>query len=160
MFCRSLFVLLYFFFRPLCCLFFFDIRILIAPLVSSNSSYYELKAQKTHRPNSEVTYMFLPPVQYFNNIYYFKYKNVAVMVNFAISAHHHWSYEFECRSGEMYSIQYYVIKFVSDLWQAGGYLRALRFPLKILIKVALNTIAHNHSKIKLIIYLSRLRLRW
>ena len=29
MFCRSLFVLLYFFFWPLCCLFFFDIRILI-----------------------------------------------------------------------------------------------------------------------------------
>ena len=38
MFCRSLFVLLYFFFWPLCCLFFFDIRFLIAPLVSSNSS--------------------------------------------------------------------------------------------------------------------------
>jgi hypothetical protein len=37
MFCRSLFVLLYFFFWPLCCLF-FDIRILITPLVSSNSS--------------------------------------------------------------------------------------------------------------------------
>jgi len=28
-----------FFFWPLCCLFFFDIRILITPLVSSNSSY-------------------------------------------------------------------------------------------------------------------------
>jgi len=39
MFCRSLFVLLYLFFWPLCCLFFFDIRILITPLVSSNSSY-------------------------------------------------------------------------------------------------------------------------
>jgi hypothetical protein len=38
MFCWSLFVLLYFFFWPLCCLFFFDVRILIAPLVSSNSS--------------------------------------------------------------------------------------------------------------------------
>jgi hypothetical protein len=38
MFCRSLFVLLYFFFWPLCCLFFFDIWILITPLVSSNSS--------------------------------------------------------------------------------------------------------------------------
>jgi len=37
MFCRSLFVLLYFFFWSLCCLF-FDIRFLIAPLVSSNSS--------------------------------------------------------------------------------------------------------------------------
>ena len=40
MFCRSLFVLLHFFFWPLCCLFFFDIRILITPLVSSNSSFY------------------------------------------------------------------------------------------------------------------------
>ena len=39
MFCRSLFVLLYFSFWPLCCLFFFDIRILINPLVSSNSFY-------------------------------------------------------------------------------------------------------------------------
>ena len=39
MFCRSLFVLLYFSFWPLCCLFFFDIRIMIAPLVSSSSSY-------------------------------------------------------------------------------------------------------------------------
>jgi len=39
MFCRSLFVLLYFFFWRLSCLFFFDIRILIAPLISLNSSY-------------------------------------------------------------------------------------------------------------------------
>jgi len=38
MFCRSLFVLLYFFFCPLCCLFFFIIRIPITPLVSSSSS--------------------------------------------------------------------------------------------------------------------------
>ena len=38
MFCRSLFVLLSFFFWPLCGLF-FDLRILITPLVSSNSSF-------------------------------------------------------------------------------------------------------------------------
>jgi hypothetical protein len=36
--CRSLFVLLFFFFWPLCCLSFFDLRIPITPLVSSNSS--------------------------------------------------------------------------------------------------------------------------
>jgi len=41
MFCRLLFILLYFFFCPLCCLFFFDLRILITPLVSSNSSWPE-----------------------------------------------------------------------------------------------------------------------
>jgi hypothetical protein len=37
-FCRLLFVLIYFLFWSLCCLFFFNIGILIAPLVSSNSS--------------------------------------------------------------------------------------------------------------------------
>jgi hypothetical protein len=35
MFCRSLFVLSYFFFCLFCCRFFFDLRILITPLVSS-----------------------------------------------------------------------------------------------------------------------------
>jgi hypothetical protein len=38
MFCRSLCILLCFFIWPLCCLFFFDIRILNNPLVSSSSS--------------------------------------------------------------------------------------------------------------------------
>jgi hypothetical protein len=38
MFCRSFFVILSFFFWPLCCLSFFDLRILNTPLVSSNSS--------------------------------------------------------------------------------------------------------------------------
>jgi hypothetical protein len=52
---------------------------------------------------------------------------------------------------EVYSIQHYVIKFVSDLREVGGFLRVLRFPppikpetpydiTKILLKVALNTI--------------------
>ena len=38
-FCRSLFVLLSFFFGSLCCLIFYDLRLQITPLVSSNSSY-------------------------------------------------------------------------------------------------------------------------
>ena len=51
--------------------------------------------------------------------------------------------------GEVYSIQHYVIKFVSDLRQVGGFLRILRFhpsikltttTSEILLKVALNTI--------------------
>jgi hypothetical protein len=46
MFCRSLFVLLCFFLCPLCCLFFFDIRILITPLLSSNSSCTSRKSIK------------------------------------------------------------------------------------------------------------------
>jgi len=30
--------------------------------------------------------------------------------------------------GEVYSIQHYVLKFVSDLRRVGGFLRVLRFP--------------------------------
>ena len=51
--------------------------------------------------------------------------------------------------GEVYSVQHYVIKFVSDLRQVGGLLRVLQFlPSKtdshnnineILLKIALNT---------------------
>ena len=33
--------------------------------------------------------------------------------------------------GEVYSIQCYVIKFVSDLLQVGGFLRVLQFPPQI-----------------------------
>jgi hypothetical protein len=46
----------------------------------------------------------------------------------AISAYHRKRFEFEFRSGEVYSIQHYVIKFVSDLWQVGGFLWVLQFP--------------------------------
>jgi hypothetical protein len=34
----------------------------------------------------------------------------------------------ESRSGEVYSIQHYVIKFVGDLQQVDGFLQVLRFP--------------------------------
>jgi hypothetical protein len=36
--------------------------------------------------------------------------------------------------GEVYSIQHYVIKFVSDLQQVGGFLWVLRFPPPIKLK--------------------------
>jgi hypothetical protein len=39
--------------------------------------------------------------------------------------------------GEVYSIQHYVIKFVSDLRQAGGFLRVLRFPPPIKLTVTI-----------------------
>ena len=59
--------------------------------------------------------------------------------------------------GEVYWIQHYVIKFVSDLPQVGGFLWVLRFPpnktdrhdiTEILLKVVLNTINQpiNHKK--------------
>ena len=62
---------------------------------------------------------------------------------------HHSCCEFESRSGEVYSIQHYVIKFDSDLRQAGGFLLVSRIPppiklrhdiTEILLKVVLNTI--------------------
>ena len=41
----------------------------------------------------------------------------------AISAYHHSRCEFESRSDEAYSIQHYVINFVSDLRHVGGFLQ-------------------------------------
>jgi hypothetical protein len=38
---------------------------------------------------------------------------------------------------DVYSIQYYVIKFVSDLRQVGGFLRVLRFPPPIKLTVTI-----------------------
>ena len=63
-------------------------------------------------------------------------------------------FEFKSRSGEVYSIQHYVITFVSDLRQVGGFRRVLRFQstnktdrhdiTEILLKVALNIITLTH----------------
>ena len=46
---------------------------------------------------------------------------VGFTTTFAISAYRHCSCEYESRSGGVYSI-HYVIKFVSDLGQVGGFL--------------------------------------
>jgi hypothetical protein len=55
--------------------------------------------------------------------------------------------------GEVYSIQHYVIKFVSDLWQVCGFLPGTPVSstyktdhhdiTEILLEVALNTVIHN-----------------
>jgi len=47
---------------------------------------------------------------------------VGFTTTYAISAYHHPVH------GEVYSIQHYVIKFVSDLRQVSGFLRVLLFP--------------------------------
>jgi hypothetical protein len=51
---------------------------------------------------------------------------VGFTTTYAISAYHHWCCDFESRSWR--GVQHYVIKFVSDLWQVGGFIRVLRFP--------------------------------
>jgi hypothetical protein len=53
---------------------------------------------------------------------------VGYITIYAINAYHHQSCEFESRSGEVYSIQHYVMKCVSDLQQVDGFIRVLRFP--------------------------------
>ena len=58
-----------------------------------------------------------------------------ISISFAINRtfFNYWHCEFESRSGEVCSIQHYVIKFVSDLRQVGGFLLVLRFlpPIKL-----------------------------
>ena len=46
---------------------------------------------------------------------------VGFITTYVISTYHHYRCEFEPRSGEMYSIQHYVIKFVSDWRQVRVY---------------------------------------
>jgi hypothetical protein len=50
---------------------------------------------------------------------------VEFITTYGIGTYHHC--EFESRSGDVYSIQHYVIKFVSDLRQVVGFLRVLQF---------------------------------
>ena len=60
---------------------------------------------------------------------------VGFTTTYAISALHHWYCEFESRSG--WGVQHYVIKFVSDFRQIGGFLQILRFlpPIKHTVKI-------------------------
>ena len=53
---------------------------------------------------------------------------VGLATTHAISFYHHLRCEFEYRSSQVYTIHYYVMKFVSDLRQVGGFLRVFRFP--------------------------------
>jgi len=48
---------------------------------------------------------------------------VGLITNCAISVYHHQRCEFESRSGKVYSIQHYMIKFVTDLGQVVDFLR-------------------------------------
>jgi hypothetical protein len=50
--------------------------------------------------------------------------NISVISCRSISVYHHWSCDFESCSGEVYSMQYYIVQF-------GSFFRALRFPPQI-----------------------------
>jgi hypothetical protein len=66
---------------------------------------------------------------------------VGFITIYAISAYHHYRCEFESLSGEVYPIQHYVIKFVSDLWEVFSINKTDRHEItQMVLKVALNTI--------------------
>jgi hypothetical protein len=60
---------------------------------------------------------------------------VGFTTTYAISVYHHCCCEFASRSGR--GVQHYVIKFVRDLRQVGGFLRVLRFPPPINLTVTI-----------------------
>jgi hypothetical protein len=72
--------------------------------------------------------------------------------------------------GEVYSIQHYVIKFISDSRQVGGFLRVFRFPpsikltvhdiTEILLKVALSTITLTLYTCKLWHFICNIYILW
>ena len=53
---------------------------------------------------------------------------VGFTTTYAISAYHHRSCEFDSRSGNLCSIQHYVIQFFCDFRQVSAFLQAIRFP--------------------------------
>ena len=53
---------------------------------------------------------------------------VGFTTTYAINVNHHYSCEFEFTHGDVNSIQYDVINFVSDLREVGGFLQILQFP--------------------------------
>ena len=82
---------------------------------------------------------------------------VGFITTYAISTYQHKRCEFESHSDEVYSIQHYVIKFVSDLRHAGRWIspgtpvsstnKTDRHDIiEIFLKVALNTITLSLSK--------------
>jgi hypothetical protein len=119
MLCRSLFALMYFFSWPLCCLFSFDIRILIAPLVSKTL---------LGRVVLSVIKIFITSNSNNNHCHCRGRIVVGLTTNCAIMTITTKVVSSNHAHGEGYSIQHYVIKCISDLRQIDGFLRVLRFP--------------------------------
>ena len=69
---------------------------------------------------------------------------VGFTTTYASSAYHYWCCEFESRSGR--GVHHYVIKFVSDLRQVGGFLRVLGFPPPIKLTATISLKYHQTNK--------------
>ena len=109
----------------------FEIRLLITQLVSSNllillhCHLWHLSAISNSKNQNIIISIY---------IYFDLPKIMAIMSNILCSISGTFGYtkskryEFESHSGDVYSIQCYVMKFVSDLRQVSGLLWALWFP--------------------------------
>jgi hypothetical protein len=68
----------------------------------------------------------------FNNISAISWQSVLLVEETRVPGENQWPSPLKLRVwillGQVYVIQHYVIKFVSDLRQVGGFLRILRFP--------------------------------
>ena len=84
---------------------------------------------KVYSNNVELGLWYLTPLSTIFQLYRGRDRMVdRSTTSYAISAYHHWSCEFESHPGGVYSIQHYVIKFVGDLQQVGGFLLVFRLP--------------------------------
>ena len=99
MFCRSLFIFLSFFFWPLRCLSFFDLRILITALVSSNSPWIKLMGQsRMENPETQRYLTSLTVLLFYTNLYYLFTDSFAITCNvFGEVYHVHAKFETSIR---------------------------------------------------------------
>ena len=83
-FCRSLFVLLYFFFCPFCCLFFFDIWIPITPLVSSTllAKYCYIRFWNIHQSESHRNIIPIMQSSIYEWIHYNYFSTLEIKIRF------------------------------------------------------------------------------
>jgi hypothetical protein len=103
MFYRSLFVLLSFLLWLLYCFFFFDLRLLITPLVSSN--FFTLNTtfcQKFHKSKQHLLIRSIVHIYLEKNIFWGRRGRDDMVVGYTttyeIDAYHHWCCEFESHS--------------------------------------------------------------
>jgi hypothetical protein len=69
---------------------------------------------------------------------------VGFTTTYAIGAYNRWCCGFDSHSGR--GVQHYVIKFVSDLWQVGGFLRILCWPPRYNWNIVESGIKHHKTK--------------
>ena len=81
---------------------------------------------KTNKAFEGITYGFVHFTSIIRGSRGLDHMVVGFTTTYVISAYHHWCCKFESRSER--GVQHYVIKFVSDLRQVGGFFQVLQFP--------------------------------